>query len=94
MNRPYIICHMVTSIDGKVTGKFLESDAGLKAAEQYYKIHREFDADGFICGRLTMESWDGRIPSFMTRIRDMIRRILWKCLVRMWRMLIWRICVV
>lgn len=55
MNRPYIICHMVTSIDGKVTGKFLESEAGLKAAEQYYKIHREFGADGFICGRLTME---------------------------------------
>ena len=23
MNRPYIICHMVTSIDGKVTGDFL-----------------------------------------------------------------------
>ena len=56
MNRPYIICHMVTSMDGKVTGKFLESEAGLKAAEQYYKIHREFGADGFICGRLTMES--------------------------------------
>ena len=55
MNRPYIICHMVTSIDGKVTGKFLESEAGLTAAEQYYKIHREFSADGFICGRLTME---------------------------------------
>ena len=52
MNRPYIICHMVTSIDGKVTGKFLESEAGLKAAEQYYKIHREFGADGFICGKI------------------------------------------
>ena len=23
MNRPYIICHMVSSLDGKVTGKFL-----------------------------------------------------------------------
>ena len=23
MNRPYIICHMVTSLDGKVTGDFL-----------------------------------------------------------------------
>ncbi len=56
MHRPYIICHMVTSIDGKVTGKFLETEAGLKAAEHYYQIHREFGADGFICGRLTMES--------------------------------------
>lgn len=56
MNRPYIICHMTTSIDGKVTGRFLESEAGLKTAEQYCKIHREFGADGFICGRVTMES--------------------------------------
>ncbi len=56
MHRPYIICHMVTSIDGKVTGKFLETEAGLKAAEHYYQLHREFDADGFICGKLTMES--------------------------------------
>ena len=23
--RPYIICHMTTSIDGKVTGEFLET---------------------------------------------------------------------
>ena len=27
MNRPYIICHMVTSIDGKVTGDFLSRPA-------------------------------------------------------------------
>ncbi len=26
MNRPYIICHMMTSIDGKVTGDFLFRD--------------------------------------------------------------------
>lgn len=32
MKRPYIICYMVTSIDDKVTGKFLyetECDEGL-----------------------------------------------------------------
>ena len=23
MNRPYVICHMLSSIDGKVTGEFL-----------------------------------------------------------------------
>lgn len=26
MHRPYIICHMTASIDGKVTGAFLSSD--------------------------------------------------------------------
>ena len=36
MNRPYVICHMVTSIDGKVTGEFLSSQSCAKACEIYY----------------------------------------------------------
>jgi len=37
MNRPYIICHMVTSIDGKVTGEFLSSPASAHACEMHLK---------------------------------------------------------
>ena len=55
MNRPYIICHMVTSIDGKVTGDFLFEPACAEATEIYYRLNRELRADGFICGRVTME---------------------------------------
>lgn len=25
MNRPYIVCHMMTALDGKITGPFMES---------------------------------------------------------------------
>jgi len=56
MNRPYIICHMVTSIDGKVTGDFLSSPTCKKACEVYYDINRILKTNGFICGRVTMES--------------------------------------
>ena len=56
MNRPYIICHMVTSIDGKVTGDFLGSPSCEKACEIYYEINRNINVNGFICGRVTMES--------------------------------------
>lgn len=55
MNKPHIICHMVTSIDGKVTGSFLQSEAGKTAAEHYYQLHRDYCADAFACGRITME---------------------------------------
>ena len=55
MTRPYIICHMVTSIDGKVTGDFLFQDECAEATDIYYRINRERKADGFICGRVTME---------------------------------------
>ena len=56
MTRPYIICHMVTSIDGKVTGDFLFQNECAEATDIYYRINRERKADGFICGRVTMES--------------------------------------
>jgi len=58
MNRPYIICHMVTSIDGKVTGDFLFRPECEAATEIYYEMNRAYKqngGNGFICGRITME---------------------------------------
>jgi len=56
MNRPYIICHMVISVDGKVTGDFLYRPECERATEIYYEINRDLKSNGFICGRVTMES--------------------------------------
>lgn len=55
MNRPYIICHMVMSVDGKVTGDFLFRDECAAATEIYYEINRKLKCNGYICGRVTME---------------------------------------
>ena len=56
MNRPKVICHMTTSIDGKVTGEFLGMPQCERATEIYYEINRDAHADAFACGRVTMES--------------------------------------
>ncbi|MBQ8688170.1 MAG: dihydrofolate reductase family protein [Ruminococcus sp.] len=67
MNKPHIICHMVTSIDGKVTGSFLRSEACKDAAESYYQINRDYYADAFACGRITMaESFTGGFQPDLT----------------------------
>lgn len=55
MERPYIICHMTLSLDGKVTGNFLSDPACAPATDLYYQLNRRFKADGFACGRVTME---------------------------------------
>lgn len=55
MNRPYIICHMVMSINGKVTGDYLFRPECENATDIYYEINREYKANGFVCGRVTME---------------------------------------
>ena len=47
MERPYIICHMVTSLDGKVTGDFLFTPECAAATELYYQINRDYRADAF-----------------------------------------------
>ena len=53
--RPYIVCHMAMSIDGKVTGDFLTTERCATANEEYYRIHRESHADAVACGSVTME---------------------------------------
>ncbi|MBE6021454.1 MAG: hypothetical protein E7228_06945 [Clostridiales bacterium] len=55
MNRAYVICHMTMSIDGKVTGDFLGLEKCEDAIEEYYRLNRELPAQGFMCGRVTME---------------------------------------
>ena len=56
MNKPYIVLHMTTSLDGKITGNFLSSTAGEIATEEYYKCNRDYKADAFLCGRITMQT--------------------------------------
>ncbi len=41
MKRPYVICHMVSSLDGKVTGDFLFASECVEATKIYYRINRE-----------------------------------------------------
>ena len=55
MNRPHIICHMTMAIDGKVTSDFLSKPECESATESYYQINRDYHADAFACGRVTME---------------------------------------
>ena len=71
MNRPYIICHMTTSIDGKVTGEFLSLPESEAAVEAYYEINRKYKADAYACGRVTMEgSFTGGFQPDLTPFLD------------------------
>jgi len=51
--RPRVICHMMTSIDGRiVTDGWPMSPEGRK---QYELLHDTYEPDGWLCGRVTME---------------------------------------
>jgi riboflavin biosynthesis pyrimidine reductase len=56
--RPHIICHMGTSIDGRLhPSRFTAPASGVSADAlrgHYERVHDRFDADGWIVGRVTM----------------------------------------
>lgn len=56
--RPHIICHMGTSIDGRLhPSRFTAVAQGISRdvlRSHYERIHDEFGADGWIVGRMTM----------------------------------------
>lgn len=53
--RPYIHCFMLTSIDGKVTGKFLSKPECKPYVEKYIEMDKKFYNQGFIYGKNTMK---------------------------------------
>ena len=55
MNRPYIVCHMLTALDGKITGPFMESPAVIPAGEEYERTNELYHPQAWLCGRVTTD---------------------------------------
>ena len=59
MNRPYIVCHMLTSLDGKIAGPYLESANGLAGGNVFYNLafgsNRHYQHQGWLSGRITTD---------------------------------------
>ena len=59
MNRPYIFCHMMTSLDGKITGNYMETPEGDKAGDVFYEIafgkNPYYQHQGWLSGRVTSD---------------------------------------
>lgn len=65
MERPKVICHMMSSIDGRIlTANWGSKYQSLGLNKIYETIHESFDADAWLCGRVTMEKdfTDGAKP--------------------------------
>src|SRR3954470_6533721 len=50
--RPYIICHMLSSLDGKIDGESLRE---VMPDAKYEKTGAKLKGDAWICGRTTMQ---------------------------------------
>lgn len=59
MNRPYIFCHMMTSLDGKIMGNYMETPEGAAAGDVFYNIsfgkNSYYKHQGWLSGRITTD---------------------------------------
>lgn len=59
MNRPYIFCHMMTSLDGKIMGNYMDTPEGEAAGKVFYNIAfgktPYYKRQGWLSGRVTMD---------------------------------------
>lgn len=63
MNRPYVICHILSSLDGKINGPFMAKEATSSLSGEYGKIRREMNADAWLYGATTTKEFtDFRKP--------------------------------
>lgn len=57
MNRPYVICHILSSLDGKINGPFMAADAARTLGGEYGKIRTEMNADAWLYGTTTVKEF-------------------------------------
>ena len=70
--RPYVICHMVPSIDGRIVTAGWRLPAGVLA--EYERTARTFDADGWMIGRISMVPYAGKARIPPRKVRRAIPR--------------------
>ena len=55
MERPYIICHMETSLDGKIMGKYLWLPGPEGVEDSFYAAGQKYHSQAVIMGRTTID---------------------------------------
>ena len=53
MKRPYIVCHMVQSVDGRIDCAMVDKISG----DEYYDTLKTYKAPSYLNGRVTMEHY-------------------------------------
>ncbi len=70
-DRPYIFCHMLVSIDGKIIGSYMETPEGEAAGEEFHKIafgnQPFYRHQGWLSGRITT---DDNFTEYRTPVLD------------------------
>lgn len=57
MEKPFLVCHMFVSMDGKIDGAFMNDPAAVPARNEYGKLRSFYDCTATIYGTTTMKAF-------------------------------------
>lgn len=57
MDRPYIVCHILSALDGKIAGAFAGTKAAQAASEEYARIRSAYRAEAWLYGTTTTKEF-------------------------------------
>jgi riboflavin biosynthesis pyrimidine reductase len=74
MNRPYVICHMASTVDGRIIGEHWGGNHENYSA-LYEQCHNSFESQAWMVGRVTMEKdfTEGRKPKLKKPGKPIVR---------------------
>ena len=55
MDKPFVVCHMLSSLDGKINGDFLFASQCTSALEEYHRLRSFYNCQATLYGTVTME---------------------------------------
>jgi 2,5-diamino-6-(ribosylamino)-4(3H)-pyrimidinone 5'-phosphate reductase len=61
--RPRVVCHMAASVDGRIVVDGWPASIAAAVRREYELVHASYEADAWICGRVTMEPFAGAVRS-------------------------------
>lgn len=72
MEKPFVVCHMFVSMDGKIDGAFMGHPAAVPARTEYGNLRGFYRCDATLYGAVTMaggfaDGWEPHIPHSPTR---------------------------
>lgn len=59
MKRPYVICHILSSLDGKINGPFMGTETVAELSREYGAIRSQMQGDAWLYGTTTTKEFTG-----------------------------------
>lgn len=59
MKKPYMICHILSSLDGRITGPFMGTASARQLGREYGRLRTKLKADAWLYGTTTTKEFTG-----------------------------------